>query len=110
MGIKAGKVCKKCGCFKSLKYFSKNRRSNDGFRTTCKDCDKEQQRNSRLNIKYIVVERKQCSECGRILPISDFGIDKTKKDMHRSYCLECMREQAKHRKRLRLIQQPTSRL
>lgn len=37
------------------------------------------------------------------MPITEFGVDKTKKDGHRSYCLECMREQAKHRRYTQLL-------
>ena len=105
-----GKICTKCGKFKAYKYFSKDRARKDGYRSSCKQCDKKQQHDIRQNMSYIEVEEKQCSECGRILPIRRFGIDKTKKDGHRSYCLECMSEQQKHRRRIKLVKQPTSKL
>lgn len=105
-----GKTCSKCGKFKAYKYYSKDNARKDGFRASCKLCDKKQQHECRKNISYIAVIEKQCSECGRIRPIDKFGIDKTKKDRHRSYCLECMGEQQRHRKRIKLIKQPTSRL
>lgn len=105
-----GKICSKCGKFKAYKYFSKDNARKDGLRSSCKQCDKKQQHNCRQRISYISVSEKQCSECGRILPIEKFGVDKTKKDRHRSYCLECMGEQQLHRKRIRLIKQPTSKL
>ena len=44
---------------------------------------------------YITIEYKQCSDCGQIKPIDQFGLDNTKKDGHRSYCLECLRIRSK---------------
>lgn len=108
--IHGGKICSKCGKFKAYKYFSKDNARKDGLRSSCKRCDKKQQHECRRRISYISVKEKQCSECGRILSIEKFGIDKTKKDMHRSYCLECMQEQQHNRKRIKLIKQPTSKL
>ena len=99
----AGKECSICGKYKALKYFSHDFANRDTYRNTCKDCDSLSQKESRCKIRYIEVEYKQCSECGRIKPISEFGLDKTKTDRHRSYCLECMREQAKHRRHLELL-------
>lgn len=106
----AGKRCSKCGKYKALKYYSKDAYQKDGCRSSCKDCDRIQQKQSRAKIEYIYVSEKQCSECGRVLPIEKFGVDKTKKDYHRSYCLECMREQQKHRKRIKIVKTPTSKL
>lgn len=98
-----GKRCNICGKYKALKYYSHDNSRPDSYRTTCKDCDRISQQGSRSRIQYIQVEYKQCSECGRIMPITEFGVDKTKKDGHRSYCLECMREQAKHRRHTQLL-------
>ena len=35
---------------------------------------------------------KRCPRCGRTLPISEFGSNKSKKDGHSDYCIECSRE------------------
>ena len=110
MAIRKGKVCNCCGEFISLKYFSRDAHAKDGYRTTCKLCDKVSQRRSRENMTYIAREQKQCTECGRVKSIREFGIDKTKKDHHRSYCLECMRLQQKLRRRIAIVKQPTSKL
>lgn len=99
----AGKRCSCCGKFKALKYFSHDNARTDTYRSTCKFCDANSQKASRKKIQYVSVEFKQCSECGRVKPIAEFGLDKTKKDGHRSYCLECMREQAKHRRHMELL-------
>ena len=88
---KRGKTCSKCGKFKPLWAFSKDKSIKDGFRTSCKVCDAKIQHNIRLKMVYVTPpDYKQCSDCGRIKPISDFGKDKTKKDGHRSYCKECL--------------------
>ena len=99
----AGKKCSICGEYKALKYFSHDFRRPDTFRTTCKDCDKLSQRESRRKIQYVEVEYKQCSECGKVKAISEFGLDKTKTDGHRSYCLCCMRAQQRHRRHCELL-------
>lgn len=109
-GIAKGKVCSKCKKFKALTFFSIDNGTKDRLRSSCKSCDSVIQSKSREKIEYIYVTDKQCSVCGRIMPISKFGVDKTKKDRHRSYCLECMREQVKHRRRINLVKQPTSKL
>lgn len=95
---KSAKTCSKCGKTKPLWAFSRDSRQKDGLRSTCKECDADAQRESRRKIDYINIEYKQCSDCGIVKPIDDFGIDKTKKDKHRSYCLSCMRERAKRTK------------
>lgn len=105
-----GKICSKCNKFKALIFFSVDNGTKDKLRSSCKSCDSVVQSKSRKNIDYINVTDKQCSVCGRVLSIKFFGLDKTKKDKHRSYCLECMREQAKHRRRIKLVKQPTSKL
>lgn len=88
---KKGKICTKCGKFKPLWAFSKDSYQKDGFRNSCKSCDAEQQHNIRKSMKYSQPPKyKQCSDCGKIKPIDLFGKDKTKKDGHRSYCLECL--------------------
>lgn len=97
------KRCSKCGKYKALRFFSHDNARSDSYRSTCKECDAKSQRKSREKIKYIQVEYKQCSVGGDIKPISMFGLDKTKKDGHRSYCLDCMREMARHRRHKELL-------
>ena len=92
---KASKVCTCCKERKPLWMFSKDRRLKDGLRIICKECDKVIQRQSRDKMTYITIEYKQCSDCGQIKPIDQFGLDNTKKDGHRSYCLECLRIRSK---------------
>lgn len=97
---KSGKICSKCKKYKPLWAFSKDNSTKDKLRYTCKTCDAKQQRLIRKNMKYKNPPKyKQCSDCGRIKPINDFGLDKTKKDKHRSYCLECMSLRSKRYKK-----------
>lgn len=93
---KKGKICIKCGKFKPLWAFSKDNHNKDGYRNSCKMCDAKQQHEIRENMEHETPSRyKQCSDCGQIKPIECFGKDKTKKDGHRSYCLDCLRLRSK---------------
>lgn len=92
------KKCNRCGKVADISEFVKNMHSKDGHRNTCKQCNREMQKKSRKNIKYIERAEKTCPKCGRLLPIEKFGTDATKKDGHRSWCMECT---AKHRAEIR---------
>jgi hypothetical protein len=109
-----GKVCSHCKRFKSYKYFYRNSRSPDGYRGQCKDCDSRQQseirKRMRLRNAYFHKTEKVCTECGRLLDIECFARDYTKTDNRKSYCKECMHEQHKHRNRISIVKQPTSKL
>lgn len=99
-GCKRGKVCSKCGKYKPLWAFSHDSHLKDGLRNSCKECDAKQQHEIRENMQYDThIMYKQCSDCGQIKPIEFFGKDKTKKDGHRSYCLDCLRLRSKRYKR-----------
>ena len=43
------KKCKKCNIEKSLDSFSKDKQKTDGIRYYCKECEKQQQKNYRIN-------------------------------------------------------------
>lgn len=47
-------------------------------------------------MQYVYVSKKRCTDCGKVKPIEEFGKDKTKKDGHRSYCLECLRTRSQY--------------
>lgn len=50
------------------------------------------------------METKKCKKCGKEFPISSFGLDINAKDGHKSWCKNCINEQAHKRyleKRLR---------
>lgn len=44
-------------------------------------------------------ETKKCSKCGRVLPLSAFHTEKSRKDGHQAYCSECMNEYQRNRYR-----------
>lgn len=98
-----GKRCSCCHKFKALKYFSHDYGRKDTYRSICKECDRTLQKESRRKMQYIQIQYKQCSECGCIKPVPEFGLDKTKKDGHRSYCMECMKLQQKYRRHIKLL-------
>lgn len=41
------------------------------------------------------METKLCTKCGKTKPISEFGLNKSKKDGLQSYCKECVKEYKK---------------
>jgi len=48
------KRCTKCGEFlEKDKYFSKDKRKRDGFRTSCNECNKKKRREWRINNKFL---------------------------------------------------------
>lgn len=110
MRIIGFKRCSKCGKDIALRYYNHDYSNIDGYRSSCKLCDREAQKKSRAKMSYITKQVKTCSQCGKAKSITEFGIDKTKKDFHRSYCLDCMRLQARLRNRMRLLKCPKSKL
>lgn len=40
-------------------------------------------------------EMKLCTKCGKVKPLSEFGLNKSKKDGHQCHCKECVREYKK---------------
>lgn len=104
------KRCPSCRKTKALKYFYRSDTSEDGYRTKCKECEALAQSGHRQVMSYKFTQIKKCSECGRLLPITEFGIDKSKAYGHRSYCKGCMEEQKRRRRRPQLVKQPKSKL
>lgn len=43
------------------------------------------------------METKKCKKCGKEFPISSFGLDTNAKDGHKSWCKNCVNEQAHKR-------------
>jgi ribosomal protein L32 len=81
-GIKeevSGKVCKKCGEWKVLGEFSKDKGTKDGYRNSCKLCDRLYQE-SRKSEDFVFTRIKRipppgmkyCSKCGELKPHDAF--------------------------------------
>lgn len=88
------KTCTKCGEEKPLEEFSKNRKSKDGLRCRCKDCEKQPQHLKKLVNHYPVASTK-CSKCGKKKDAAEFYVAPTMKSGLSSYCKKCHKATAK---------------
>lgn len=100
----SGKVCTKCGEWKPLTEFWRDKAAKDGFCHTCKDCvtaysrwrkspDFKPVREKRAPLKG----SKRCSKCGEIKQLSEFSWDKNTKDGLCTSCKACVCAYAKYR-------------
>lgn len=97
------KVCNRCHRQLPLTEFHRNHTRKDGYQCQCKDCQRElsQDLYSRRKAKFAEAEAedpqppkttKVCAQCGRELPIENFGANKRATDGHKSYCRDCENE------------------
>jgi len=97
------KVCNRCHRELPLTMFSRNHTRKDGYQCQCKDCQRElsQDLYSRRKAKFAEEETEEpeppkttkvCAQCGRELPIENFGTNKRATDGHKSYCRDCENE------------------
>jgi hypothetical protein len=86
------KICGKCRIEKEASMFYKDKRKNDGLRTSCKDCTKKTtlENFEKLNIEPITT--KICGICNIEKDVIMFDKDKNQKDGYRYRCKECLRE------------------
>jgi 5-methylcytosine-specific restriction endonuclease McrA len=98
------KVCSKCGIEKSLSEFHKNNRNKLGVDSRCKQCKSEyaRKRQRELNPNYkprikenLPLNKKRCSKCGEIKDLTEYHVNKTKKDGIESACKVCSLKQKK---------------
>jgi hypothetical protein len=89
------KECSICHTLKPLSNFVKNKSFIDGYNGMCIACTKmvrkeDEQIWERLRReKGTILEKMQCKDCGRILPIEMFTKLKGRKKGYRYYCKEC---------------------
>ena len=97
------KVCNRCHRSLPLTEFHRNHTRKDGYQCQCKDCQRElsQDLYSRRKAKFAEAEAEEpqppkttkvCAQCGRELPIENFGANKRATDGHKSYCRDCENE------------------
>lgn len=119
MEIKEQKICSKCGKDLPLSEFYKNKGTKDNLTTVCKACHGEQMRKyaadnpekikkiraaAYLKFRYhmgaaldkgeLPKKEKQCTQCKRILPYSEYYRAPNTKDGHRTKCKSCLKKQS----------------
>jgi len=82
------KTCTKCKKEKSIKGFSRNRNTKDGYNFVCKECMHKYNEIRKNGIKKIPLEKK-CNSCGETKPSNLFYIDNNKPDGLSTFCKEC---------------------
>lgn len=97
-GIKeevSGKVCTKCGEWKPLGKFRKDKYKVGGYRSYCKKCSNkyERYRESDLFVPlrdlYVVLDPKVCTICGLSKSLEDYYLNSRCRDGHTGACKDC---------------------
>jgi hypothetical protein len=87
------KFCTSCKITKALAEFYKNRATPDGYTYQCIPCDKEKKRSYEARMKARTelpsLTEKPCSTCKRVLPVSNFFKNASKKSGYSSLCKQC---------------------
>ena len=98
------KKCSKCLKNKPYTQFNKDKTKKDGYHSTCKECEK--------NIKKMYKDRKlkeiteanlhekECFNCNKIQPISEFTIHLYTKDGYCKNCKTCSRNQINSKRKI----------
>jgi hypothetical protein len=82
-----GKICTKCGKWKLLEEYHKNKNTKDGRMSMCKEC---------RNVKKEVKEgMKKCSKCGEWKVFEEFNKHKSGKYGRRANCKGCEKRYSK---------------
>ena len=87
------KVCKECGRELPIEEFPRHRKSRDGHSGFCHDCWSKKMsvaQSARRQDEKLPEGMRRCSKCGRVLPVSEFGVcKKNKKDGLQYECKDC---------------------
>lgn len=102
------KVCTNCKRELPLKFFYKSKYSSDGFKHKCKDCCKEYNKNhpqkrtqQKSESTQQVIPTRQCPRCGKMLPLTSFYPNKTRKDGLQVWCKDCQLEYTRQQNKKR---------
>lgn len=91
------KKCSSCLTQKPYTEFNvTNIKYGDGFQNYCKDCGKAYYKAYNASRKAakqsVVLDSKECRQCGLKKPISQFGLKSNVPDKHNIYCKDCNRQ------------------
>lgn len=98
--VQAVKRCLRCNRVLPIEFFDANKRRKEGLTSECKECMAkrlysysirwaEQRRQKDDLFSLFPSFEKKCSECGRVLPFSNFYPVKRRKDGLSSQCKKC---------------------
>jgi hypothetical protein len=95
------RICKTCGIEKVLETdFNKQKSGKFGYRAHCIVCRANERKAAPPRTEWVEVLSKICPKCdpptGK--PISEFAVDKSRRDKCYPYCLECQRRIANSEK------------
>ncbi len=97
------KVCGRCKILKPVTEFNRARMTNDGYFRWCKKCVEENHHvttakyrelndNNAIDKLENSTMTKECRNCNKVKPISEFNLHRTNKDGHSCYCTQCNME------------------
>jgi hypothetical protein len=86
------KICGKCRIEKEASMFYKDKRKNDGLRTSCKECTNKTTLENFEILNIQPTTTKICGRCDIEKDVDMFHKDKGKKDGYRYMCKECFKE------------------
>lgn len=85
-------MCNRCGVEKQLSDMKKDKRYADGYSTLCKKCHRlpsQGLRASKTSMSKWPAGHRPCRQCNNMLPLSDFGKNKTLPLGVHSICKSC---------------------
>ena len=94
------KRCRQCGEIKSAQEFHRNYANLEGLHNLCKTCRRASDRrrfekNERSLADNPPTGKKVCAKCEEETELTNFYVDRTKKDGRKTYCKQCSNTQKK---------------
>ena len=96
--LSGSKRCRQCGETKPTQEFHRNYANIEGLHNLCKTCRRASDRRRFEKIERTLADNpptgnKVCAKCKQETELTDFYVDRTKKDGRKTYCKKCSNEQ-----------------
>ena len=94
------KRCRQCGETKPTQEFHRNYANREGLHNLCKTCRRASDKRRFEKIERILADnpptgKKVCAKCKEETELTNFYVDRTKKDGRKTYCKQCSNTQKK---------------
>lgn len=94
------KRCRQCGETKPTQEFHRNYANLEGLHNLCKTCRRASDKRRFEKIERVLAGdpptgKKMCAKCKDEMELTNFYVDRTKKDGRKTYCKQCSNEQKK---------------